>query len=119
MYADSREPCPRSAKAAFEGAESGVTTVIKLAGFMIFMLGMMRVRERRAACSAAISRWLAPILRRVFTDVPPDHPGDETMVVNLAGRRLGLGDAATPFGIKAMVELNRLIPRPGVASECR
>ena len=116
VYAAFSGTMPAVSKAGFEGAESGVTTVIKLAGFMIFMLGVMRVASD-GGLLAAISRGLAPILRRVFPDVPPDHPAMGAMVMNLAANMLGLGNAATPFGIKAMVELNRLNPRPGVASD--
>jgi spore maturation protein SpmA len=116
VYAAFSGTMPAVSKAGFEGAESGVTTVIKLAGFMIFMLGAMRVASD-GGLLAAISRWLAPILRRVFPDVPPDHPAMGAMVMNLAANMLGLGNAATPFGIKAMVELSRLNPRPGVASD--
>ena len=116
VYAAFTGTMPAVSKAGFEGAESGVTTVIKLAGFMIFMLGVMRVATD-GGLLAAISRGLAPILRRVFPDVPPDHPAMGAMVMNLAANMLGLGNAATPFGIKAMIELNRLNPRPGVASD--
>jgi spore maturation protein SpmA len=70
-----------------------------------------------AGLLALISRALAPILRRVFPDVPPDHPAMGAMVMNLAANMLGLGNAATPFGVKAMVELDKLNPRPGVASD--
>ena len=116
VYAAFSGTMPALSKAGFDGAESGVTTVIKLAGFMIFMLGVMRVASD-GGMLAAISRKLAPVLRHVFPDVPPDHPAMGAMVMNLAANMLGLGNAATPFGIKAMVELNKLNPRPGVASD--
>jgi spore maturation protein SpmA len=102
--------------AAFQSAESAVSLVIKLAGFMIFMLGVMRVASD-AGLLAAFARWLAPILRRLFPEVPPDHPAMGAMVMNMASNMLGLGNAATPFGLKAMVELNRLNPHPGVATD--
>jgi spore maturation protein SpmA len=115
VYAAFNGTMPAVSKAGFEGAEYAVTTVIKLAGFMLFMLGVMRVASD-GGLLAAIARGLAPILRRVFPDVPPDHPAMGAMVMNLAANMLGLGNAATPFGIKAMIELNRLNPHPGVAS---
>src|SRR5262249_50757935 len=97
------------------GAEAAVALVIKLAGFMIFMLGVMRVASD-AGLLAAFARGLAPILRRLFPEVPPDHPAMGAIVMNLAANVLGLGNAATPFGLKAMRELESLNPRPGVAT---
>jgi spore maturation protein SpmA len=104
------------ADAAFESAESAVGLVIRLTGFMIFMLGLMRV-ARDGGLLAALARVLAPLLRRLFPQVPPDHPAMGAMVMNMASNILGLGNAATPFGLKAMVELNRLNPHPGVATD--
>ena len=103
-------------KAAFDSAKSAVELVIGLAGFMIFMLGLMRV-ARDGGLLRAIARALAPLLRRLFPDVPPEHPAMGAMVMNMASNILGLGNAATPFGLKAMVELNRLNRLPGVATD--
>ena len=104
------------AAAGFESAESAVGLVIRLAGFMIFMLGVMRV-VRDAGLLAAIARGLAPLLRRLFPSVPGDHPAMGAMIMNMASNMLGMGNAATPFGLKAMVELNKLNPHPGVATD--
>jgi spore maturation protein SpmA len=103
-------------KAAFENAKDAVALVIGLTGFMIFMLGLMRV-ARDGGLLAAIARGLAPLLRRLFPEVPPDHPAMGAMVMNLASNILGLGNAATPFGLKAMVELNKLNRLPGVITD--
>ena len=102
--------------AAFESAKSAVTLVIGLTGFMIFMLGLMRVAAD-GGLLRVIARVLAPLLRRLFPEVPPDHPAMGAMVMNMASNILGLGNAATPFGLKAMVELNRLNRLPGVATD--
>jgi spore maturation protein SpmA len=104
------------ADAAFSSAESAVSLVIKLAGFMLFMLGAMRVASD-GGLLAAVARGLRPILRRLFPEVPPDHPAMGAIVMNLAANMLGLGNAATPFGLKAMVELNKLNRYPGVATD--
>jgi spore maturation protein SpmA len=64
----------------------------------------------------ALARAFAPVLGRLFPDVPPDHPAMGAMLLNLAANVLGLGNAATPFGLKAMRELDTLNPRPGVAT---
>lgn len=102
--------------AAFASAKSAVNLVIGMTGFMIFMLGLMQV-AMDGGLLRAIARFLAPLLRRLFPDVPPEHPAMGAMVMNLASNVLGLGNAATPFGLKAMEELDRLNPKPGVASD--
>jgi spore maturation protein A len=108
--------------AAFTGNDAAVTrpasraprsalrSSIKLAGFMIFMLGVMRVASE-AGCSRDRARARADPAAPV-PEVPPDHPAMGAMVMNMASNMLGLGNAATPFGLKAMVELNRLNPHP-------
>ena len=102
--------------ASLESAVNAVELVVRLVGPMMLFLGLMAVANAGGLLHA-IARGLAPILRRLFPDVPPDHPAMGAMVMNLAANVLGLGNAATPFGLKAMVELERLNPRPGVASD--
>jgi spore maturation protein SpmA len=99
----------------FEGAKSAVTLVVGLVGGMCFMLGIMRVAFD-GGLRDAIARMLAPLLRRMFPDVPADHPAMGAMVMNMACNIMGLGNAATPFGLKAMVELSKLNTHPGTAS---
>ncbi|MEE8508607.1 MAG: nucleoside recognition domain-containing protein [Myxococcota bacterium] len=101
--------------AVFESAKSAITLVIGLVGIMVFMLGLMRVAFD-AGLRDAIARFLAPVLRRLFPEVPADHPAMGAMVMNMASNIFGLGNAATPFGLKAMVELRKLNPHPGSAS---
>lgn len=107
---------PAVSEAAFDGAKAAVELVIGLTGFMIFMLGLMRV-ARDGGLLRWIARGLEPLLRRLFPEVPPDHPAMGAMVMNMASNVLGLGNAATPFGLKAMVELDRLNPHHGVATD--
>jgi spore maturation protein SpmA len=102
--------------AIFESARSSVDLVIGLTGIMVFMLGLMQV-ARDGGLLRWVARGLAPIMRRLFPDVPEDHPAMGAMVMNFATNVLGLGNAATPFGLKSMVELERLNPRPGFASD--
>ena len=101
--------------AIYESAREAVNLVIGLVGIMVFMLGLMRVAFD-AGLRDAIARVLAPLLRRLFPEVPPDHPAMGAMVMNMASNIFGLGNAATPFGLKAMSELERLNPHPGSAS---
>jgi spore maturation protein SpmA len=114
-YAGLTGRMPELVTSVDEGAKAAVQLVIGLVGIMVFMLGVMRVAFD-AGLRDAIARGLAPLLRRLFPEVPPDHPAMGAMVMNLASNILGLGNAATPFGLKAMVELGKLNPHPGCAS---
>ena len=100
---------------AFAATKSAIETLIGLTGGMILFLGLVKV-----ASEGGLLRWivrgLGPILRRLFPDVPSEHPAMQAMIMNLAANMLGLGNAATPFGLKAMVELDRLNPLRGSAT---
>lgn len=101
---------------ALESAGDAVKLVIGLVGVMAFFLGLMRV-ARDGGLLLVVARALEPLMRRLFPEVPRDHAAMGAMIMNLASNVLGLGNAATPFGLKAMTELDRLNPRPGVASD--
>lgn len=88
---------------------------LPLAGLMIFWLGVMRVMEKAGLLQLA-ARLLAPIMRRLFPDVPGDHPAMSAMIMNLAANMLGLGNSATPLGLKAMTHLQELNPHKNTAS---
>jgi len=100
---------------AFDGAKTAVTIALGLIGIMALWLGVMRLAER-AGLVQKIARALHPIMRRLFPDVPPNHPAMGSMLMNMAANMLGLGNAATPLGLRAMRDLEQLNPRPGVAS---
>jgi len=101
--------------ASVESAKAAVTLAIGLIGVMAFWLGLMRI-VRDGGLMHTLARGLRPLMTRLFPDVPADHPAMSAMIMNMAANMLGLGNAATPFGIKAMIELNRLNPVPGVAT---
>lgn len=101
--------------ASIESAKSAVDLAIGLVGVMAFWLGMMRI-VREGGFLHTLARWVRPVMTRLFPDVPADHPAMSAMILNIAANMLGLANAATPFGIKAMMELNRLNPVPGVAT---
>src|SRR4030095_13906947 len=88
---------------------------LPLVGIMAIWLGIMRLAERSGLVQV-LSRALRPLLRWLFPEFPPDHPAHGAMVMNMAANLLGLGNAATPLGLRAMALLNQLNPRPGVAS---
>src|SRR5207253_3314397 len=93
---------------AFETAQDAVMKIaLPLVGLMAIWLGMMRLAER-----AGFVRWLArglrPVMRRLFPDVPAEHPAMGAMVMNMAANMLGLGNAATPLGLRAMALVHKL-----------
>lgn len=100
---------------AVESAATAVQIAIGLVGIMTLWLGMMRVAEASGLVSL-LGRALRPILRRLFPEVPPDHPAAGAMVLAVAANMLGLANAATPLGIKAMEELQALNPDADTAS---
>jgi len=100
---------------ALDGAKTAVTIALGLWGIMALWLGVMRLAER-AGLVQRIAYGLRPLMRRLFPEVPPDHPAMGSMLMNMAANMLGLGNAATPLGLRAMRDLESLNPRPGVAS---
>lgn len=103
-------------KAAFERAEYAVMKLaLPLAGIMALWLGVMRLAEK-AGLIQIMARALRPLMKWLFPDVPVQHPAMGSMLMNMAANILGLSNAATPLGIRAMKDLETLNPRPGVAS---
>ncbi|MGC4000201.1 MAG: nucleoside recognition domain-containing protein [Anaeromyxobacter sp.] len=101
-----------------EAAGKAVTFSLGLAGAMALWLGLMRVAEE-AGLVRALARALGPVLARLFPGVPRGHPAMGAIVMNVSANVLGLGNAATPFGIQAMKELEQLNPRPGTATDAQ
>jgi spore maturation protein A len=102
-------------KGAVESASTAVQIAIGLVGVMTLWLGMMRVAEA-AGLVSIVGRALRPLLRWLFPEVPPEHPAAGAIVIALAANMLGLNNAATPLGIKAMEELQALNPDKDTAS---
>ncbi|MFL5413661.1 MAG: nucleoside recognition domain-containing protein [Myxococcales bacterium] len=100
---------------AFEGASQAVTLAIGLVGVMALWLGLMRIAEK-AGLVEKLARAARPVFRPLFPSVPDGHPAISAMLLNISANMLGLGNAATPFGIKAMEELEKLNPNPGTAT---
>jgi len=100
---------------AFDGAKTAATIALGLIGLMALWLGVMRLAER-AGLVHKLARGLRPVMRRLFPDVPPDHPAMGSMLMNMAANMLGLGNAATPLGLRAMRDLETLNRQPGIAT---
>ncbi len=102
--------------AAIDYAQTAVTIALGLIGIMALWLGVMKIAEE-AGLIKIIARAVKPITKFLFPDVPQDHPAMGSMIMNISANVLGLGNAATPFGLKAMEELENLNPNKGVASD--
>jgi spore maturation protein SpmA len=101
---------------AFAAAKDAVMSIaLPLAGLMGLWLGFLRLADL-AGLVESLARLLHPLLRFLFPDVPAGHPALGSMVLNMAANMLGLGNAATPFGLRAMRDLESLNPTPGIAS---
>lgn len=101
--------------AVTSSAKTAVELAIGLIGIMSFWLGLMSIAEK-AGIVACLAKVFRPILRPLFPDIPQDHPAMGAITLNLTANFLGLGNAATPFGLRAMTELKALNPFPGIAS---
>jgi spore maturation protein SpmA len=113
--ADDIAPMQALTTALIEASKSSVELAIGLVGVMAFFLGLMKVAEAGGLLQI-IARLLRPLMVRLFPDVPEDHPAMGAMIMNMSANALGLGNAATPFGIRAMQELDKLNPVKGTAS---
>jgi spore maturation protein SpmA len=98
-----------------KAAKSSVDLAISLIGMMALFLGLMKVAEKGGALKV-MAKLLRPAMIRLFPDVPPDHPAMGAMILNFSANALGLGNAATPFGIRAMQELDKLNSHRGTAT---
>ena len=97
-------------------AKTAVTLAIGLIGIMALWLGVMRIAEQ-SGLIGKIAALVRPVMTRLFPDVPADHPAMGAMIMNISANMLGLANAATPLGLKAMEELNKLNKKLGTATD--
>lgn len=97
-------------------AGDAVTLALGLVGVMALFLGLMKIAER-AGLLLVVAKTLQPLMTRLFPSVPADHPAMGAMIMNLSANVLGLGNAATPFGIRAMEHLDTLNGDKGKATD--
>ncbi|MFZ1982997.1 MAG: nucleoside recognition domain-containing protein [Desulfatitalea sp.] len=109
-------PMEALSAAIVQSAAGAVDLAIGLVGVMTLFLGLMKVAEA-GGMLRIIARLIRPLMVRLFPDVPADHPAMGAMILNLSANALGLGNAATPFGLRAMQALDTLNPRPGTATD--
>jgi spore maturation protein SpmA len=103
----------------FDSAETAVMKIaLPLAGVMTFFMGLLAIGERAGAIGF-LSRLIGPFFSRLFPEVPPNHPASGQMIMNFSANMLGLDNAATPFGLKAMQSLQDLNPQKEVASNAQ
>lgn len=105
-------------KAMFDSAKTGFEIALGLTGVMTLWLGIMKIGEK-AGLIALAARALSPLFRHLFPGVPAGHPALGSMTMNIAANMLGLDNAATPLGLKAMRELQTLNPTPDVATDAQ
>ena len=115
LLAGATSRLPAVAESVVKSGETAVTLALGLIGIMSVWLGMMRLAEK-AGLIQSLSSALRPVLRWLFPEVPRNHPAMGAIVMNIAANMLGLSNAATPLGLRAMQELEKLNTRPGVAT---
>ncbi|MEW5852444.1 MAG: nucleoside recognition domain-containing protein [Myxococcota bacterium] len=121
LLAQDAAQCQKGLSAAltnslFDAATTAAELSLKLIGVMTLWLGLMKVAER-AGLIELVGRLVEPVMTRLFPEIPKGHPAISAMTLNLSANALGIGNAATPLGIKAMQELQKLNPVKHVATD--
>lgn len=103
-------------ESAFQAAQTGVKISFEIIGVMTLWLGLLKLAEQSGLVQA-ISRLVRPVALLLFPSIPKDSPALGSIIMNLSANILGLGNAATPFGLKAMAQLQELNQNKNVASD--
>jgi len=103
-------------QSALNAAEQAVELSFKLIGVMSLWLGLMKIADR-SGLVATLSKFLSPLIQVLFPSVPKQHPAMGAIIMTLCANMIGLGNAVTPLGIKAMQELQKLNPKKDTASD--
>ena len=104
--------------AAFENAATGFTYSLGLTGILTLWLGFMKIGENGGAVNV-MSKIISPLFSRLFPSIPQNHPAYGSMMLNIAANMLGLDNAATPMGLKAMKEMQEINPQKDTASNAQ
>ncbi len=105
-------------EALFSFANVAVEIVIGLIGVMVFFTGLMEVMKEAGLCEK-LGKFLGPVMTKLFPEVPADHPAMSSMALYFAANILGIGNAATPFGLKAMADLQTLNKTKHIATDAQ
>jgi spore maturation protein A len=105
-------------EALFSFANVAVDIVIGLIGVMVFFTGLMEVMKEAGLCEK-LGKFLYPVMKKLFPEVPADHPAMSSIALYFAANILGIGNAATPFGLKAMADLQTLNKTKHVATDAQ
>ena len=103
------------AASVIESAKTAFSMALGLGGIMAFWLGIMKIAEDSGLIKI-LAQAIYPLMHKLFPTIPKDHPAWGSILLNISANMLGLANAATPFGLKAMQELNKLNKNPGVAT---
>jgi len=112
------EVFPKIGLSTFDMAKTGFEISIYLTGVMALWLGFMRIGEKGGVVKG-LSKIVGPFFQKLFPEIPPDHPSIGSMVMNITANMIGLDNAATPLGLKAMEELQTLNPKKDTASNAQ
>ena len=118
IFMGDTEVFPRMGISTFDMAKTGFEISIYLTGVMALWLGFMRIGEQGGIVSA-LSKLVGPFFKQLFPKIPADHPSLGSMVMNITANMIGLDNAATPLGLKAMEELQELNPAKDTASDAQ
>jgi spore maturation protein SpmA len=109
---------PALLNSTFDMAKTGFELSLYLTGVMALWLGIMKIGEK-GGIVAILSRWVGPFFSRLFPEIPRQHPATGSMIMNFSANLLGLDNAATPLGLKAMKEMQELNPNKDTASNAQ
>lgn len=101
---------------ALDGAQGAITLSLSLAGILALWMGMLRVADE-VGLTAKLAKLVRPLLAKLFPEIPRDHPALDSMSLNVSANALGLGNAATPLGLRAMEQLQELNPDRATATD--
>ena len=115
IFMGDTEVFPSIMNSTFASAKSAFEISLGLTGVLSLWLGIMRIGEKGGVVNV-VARWLAPVFSKIFPDIPKGHPVTGTIFMNFAANMLGLDNAATPMGLKAMEQLQELNTKKDTAT---
>jgi spore maturation protein SpmA/spore maturation protein SpmB len=118
VFFQDMEVFPAMLQATFDRAKVGFEISIGLTGIMTLWLGLMKVGER-GGIIPVLSRLVGPFFSRLFPEIPPNHPATGSIIMNFSANMIGLDNAATPLGLKAMNDLQEINPNKDTASNAQ